>query len=294
MKKTLDDFITNNKNGMILLDSPTGFGKTYNVIQILKEFIQGNNHQELERIFFVTNLRTNLPYVDLDKLLSAEEKKKYFVAKSYEENIFDKWKSLNKNSLPEEVKSSKEFKNLEGDLEILLSLDKEENKLENKSKAINSFHNKIATLSEPAFREFLRKTYFYGKSTAEKKKFIEDNKWFSLLYPICDIEKFKVIFLTTSKYFSPINTFYRLPFYIHEDGIINNSLTIIDEFDASKKHILNQIVENSLKINVDIVKMFIDIHYVLKIFISLHYYQMLQNITKKKLRKENGKAQKKS
>ena len=160
MKQTLDDFISNNKNGMILLDSPTGFGKTYNVVQIMKEFIQGTSHQKLERIFFVTNLKTNLPYEDLDKLLSEEEKKKYFVAKSYEENIFDKWKYLNKNSLPDEVKFSKEFKNLDGDLEILLSLDNNENKIENKSKAINSFHNKIATISEPAFREFLRKTYF--------------------------------------------------------------------------------------------------------------------------------------
>ena len=277
MKQTLDDFIVNNKNGMILLDSPTGFGKTYNVVQIMKEFIQGTSHQELERIFFVTNLRTNLPYGDLDKLLSEEEKKKYFVAKSYEENIFDTWKYLNKNSLPDEVKSSKEFKNLDGDLEILLSLDNNENKIENKSKAINSFHNKIATISEPAFREFLRKTYFYGKSTAEKKKFIEENKWFKILYPICDIEKYKVVFLTTAKYFSPVNTFYRLPFYIHEDDIINNSLTIIDEFDASKKFILNQIVENSLKINVDIIKMFVDIHYILK---NLHFPSLLSKVTK--------------
>ena len=143
MKQTLDKFISNNTNGMILLDSPTGFGKTYNVIQIMKDFIQGKNHQDLERIFFVTNLRTNLPYEDLDKLLSDEDKKKYFVAKSYEENIFDKWKFINKSSIPDEVKSSKEFKNLDGDLEILLSLVKNENKIDNKNKAINSFHNKI-------------------------------------------------------------------------------------------------------------------------------------------------------
>ena len=277
MKQTLDKFISNNTNGIILLDSPTGFGKTYNVIQIIKDFIQGKSHQDLERIFFVTNLRTNLPYEDLDKLLSDEDKKKYFVAKSYEENIFDKWKFINKSSIPDEVKSSKEFKNLDGDLEILLSLVKNENKIDNKNKAINSFHNKIATISEPAFREFLRKNYFYGKSTAEKKRFIEDNKWFKILYPICDIEKYKVVFLTTAKYFSPINTFYRLPFYIHEDDIINNSLTIIDEFDASKKYILNQIVENCLKVNVDVVKMFIDIHYTLK---NLHFPSLLSKVTK--------------
>lgn len=277
MKQALDDFISNNKNGMILLDSPTGFGKTYNVIQIMKEFIQGTSHQELERIFFVTNLRTNLPHEELDKHLSEEEKKKYFVAKSYEENIFDKWRYLNKSSLPDEVKSSKEFRNLDGDLEILLSLVKDENKIENKSKAINSFHNKIATISEPAFREFLRKNYFYGKSSSEKKIFIEENKWFRILYPICEIEKYKVIFLTTSKYFSPINTFYRLPFYIHEDDIINNSLTIIDEFDASKKYMLKQIVENSLEVNTDIVKMFIDIHYILK---NLHFPSLLSKVTK--------------
>lgn len=276
MKQTLDNFISENKNGLILLDSPTGFGKTYNVIQILKDYIQGKSHQEIERIFFVTNLRTNLPHQDLGKLLSDEDKNKYFIAKSYEENIVDNWNFVKSTTkIPDEVKASKEYKNLDSELEILLGL-KTDNKLENNSKAINSFHNKIATTTEPAFREFLRKTYFYGKSSAEKKQFIKGNKWFSLLYPICNIEKYKVVFLTTSKYFSPINTFYRLPFYIYQDDIINNSLTIIDEFDASKKYIINQIVENSLKINVDIVKMFIDIQYTLK---NIHFPEMLSKGT---------------
>lgn len=287
MKQTLDNFISNNEKGMILLDSPTGFGKTYNTIQIMKEFIQGTSHQELGRIFFVTNLKTNLPYKELDELLSEEDKKKCFVAKSYEDNLLDKWKYINKSSLPDEVRCSKEFKKLDGDLEILMSLSKDENKIENKRKAINSFRNKIATISEPAFREFLRKNYFYGKSIAEKKKFIEENNWFRILYPICEIEKYKVVFMTTSKYFSPINSFYRIPFYIHEDDIIKNSLTIIDEFDASKKYILNQIVDNSLKISVDIVKMFIDIHYTLK---SLHFPSLLSKVTNyNKEKVESGK-----
>jgi len=287
MKQTLDEFITNNKTGMILLDAPTGSGKTYNVLQILKEYIQGVRHQELKRIFFVTNLKTNLPYKDLDKFLSKEDKKKYFVAKSYEESVIDAWKKILICNLPDDVRSSKQFKVLNEDIQILLELIDKENK---NNKLITSIHNKIATISEPAFREFLVKNCFQGKSVKEKEDFISQNEWFRLLYPICDIENYKVVFLTTSKYFLPINTFYRLPFYIYDDKIINNSLTIIDEFDASKKYILNQIIENSLKVNINIVQTFIDVYYILN---NLHFPSLLSRVTeynKEKVEKGDWKS----
>ena len=91
---------------------------------------------------------------------------------------------------------------------------------------------KIQDKSEPQFREFIKSNYFYGKSVVEKNKFIKDHPWFSKLYPSSIMEKYKVVFLTTAKFFNPIDSFHRMPFFLADDGLLNNSVVFIDEFDA--------------------------------------------------------------
>ncbi len=75
MDKTLEKIIVNNNRGLFLLDPPTGFGKTTAVINLIKDFLNGKScFSNVKRIFFVTNLLTNLPLKDLLALLSEEEK----------------------------------------------------------------------------------------------------------------------------------------------------------------------------------------------------------------------------
>lgn len=269
MKTTIEKFIKQNDNGLFLLDSPTGFGKTTAVLNIIKEYLKGESLADVERIFFVTNLKTNLPIDDLFKLLTEDERRQCALIKAYDEDVIDNWKDVFISE--ETIRSSKEFKALNSDIEILLDLQKEKKKLEQdglpvlkKQKSIESFKNKIATLSEPAFRKMIQNAYFFGQSLVKKKNFINDNEWFRKLYPICEMEKKKVVFLTTAKFFSPINLFYRMPFFMYDDSIIKNSVIFIDEFDASKKVVLDQLIENSLKIKIDIISLFTNIYYVLK------------------------------
>lgn len=61
MLNTLEKVILKNKEGVFLLDPPTGFGKTTVVLQLIKRFLQGDNlFKGVKRIFFLTNLLTNL------------------------------------------------------------------------------------------------------------------------------------------------------------------------------------------------------------------------------------------
>ena len=77
MEKTLEKLISNNNRGLFLLDPPTGFGKTTAVIDLIKRFLKGDPcFSGVKRMFFVTNLLTNLPYSDLLDLLTEEEKKR--------------------------------------------------------------------------------------------------------------------------------------------------------------------------------------------------------------------------
>ena len=61
MKEAIEKFCKARENGLFLLDMPTGFGKTYSVL----EFIADNYDKEEYRgikFFFVTTLKKNLPY----------------------------------------------------------------------------------------------------------------------------------------------------------------------------------------------------------------------------------------
>lgn len=269
MKIAIENFIENNDSGLYLLDSPTGFGKTYAVKKILKEYLNGEKYQDIKRMFFVTNLKTNLPYDELCEELTDDEKQKCLFLKAYEDDVLENWGKY--DIAQKEIYRSEEYRNLNTDIEILNGLIQEKAQLKKngfstslKEKGIKSFEKKISTITEPNFRKFIKKNYFEEKSSIEKEKFVRDNKWLRSLYPICELEEKKVIFMTTAKFFSPISVFYRMPFYMYNDSILKNSVVFIDEFDATKNVVLEQIIEHSLKLNIDAISLFTNIHYTLQ------------------------------
>ena len=75
MREVIKNFCEDKQtsNGLLLIDMPTGAGKTYEVIHYIKELME--NFPE-KKIFFVTTLKKNLdaPYNDLLDILSDEQK----------------------------------------------------------------------------------------------------------------------------------------------------------------------------------------------------------------------------
>lgn len=262
MQKTLEKVITKHKTGMFLFDPPTGFGKTTIVLQLIKRFLQGDKLFEgVKRIFFLTNLLSNLPYNKLLEELTEEEKSKCFWARATVEYVLQYFLKISIEN--DEITKSKEYIELRADIETYNIL-KEKSKIEPSDKKLRksvvTFKNKISNGSEPAFRNFIRTRFFFNKSAKEKSKFIITNGWFRKIYPICDLEKYNVIFLSTKKFVSPMNTFRRMPFYIYSDDIRNDSIVFIDEFDATKRVLLKQIIDDGLLNKVDVVRLFINIH----------------------------------
>ena len=59
------------ENGLLLLDMPTGFGKTYSSIQYIFDFMI-NEKNANKKLFFITTQKKNLPIDELtDKLTEA-------------------------------------------------------------------------------------------------------------------------------------------------------------------------------------------------------------------------------
>ena len=71
MQTLLNDFCFSDKNaGLLLIDMPTGTGKTYNSV----EFIYKNYKNVKNKIIFITNLKKNLPIKNLKEFFEKDNK----------------------------------------------------------------------------------------------------------------------------------------------------------------------------------------------------------------------------
>lgn len=62
MEQTLENILSGHSKGVVLINPPTGFGKTTAVIKFIRRFLRGEERfSKIKRIFFVTNLLANLP-----------------------------------------------------------------------------------------------------------------------------------------------------------------------------------------------------------------------------------------
>ena len=68
MKQILDDILSQHTKGLVLLDMPTGTGKTYQVAEYIAQQIDQLKAQN-RKIIFITHLKKNLPFKELEKQL---------------------------------------------------------------------------------------------------------------------------------------------------------------------------------------------------------------------------------
>ena len=124
MYSCIKSFMDNDKeNGLLLLDMPTGFGKTYSVIKYIAEFIKENSDTG-KKIFFITTLKKNLPVEELKRRLDEMEllhlfEERVIELKSNVDTVVANYNSSMYNDIPLEIRNSEEFKNFKADVEFL-------------------------------------------------------------------------------------------------------------------------------------------------------------------------------
>ncbi|MEI6429073.1 MAG: DEAD/DEAH box helicase family protein, partial [Pseudanabaena sp. ELA607] len=71
ISQILDEYCTKSPQGLFLLSMPTGFGKTHNVLDFIYRNYRDFANQG-RKIFFVTNLKKNLPSRNLEERFQKE------------------------------------------------------------------------------------------------------------------------------------------------------------------------------------------------------------------------------
>ncbi|MEZ4884275.1 MAG: hypothetical protein R3E32_06000 [Chitinophagales bacterium] len=252
------------KTGLLLIDLPTGFGKTYEVLKYIYQDYQKSD----KKIIFLTELKKNLPHDTTFKHFFEKENR----LKDFENDVVFINSNLdcvlenllpNLNKIPEFIKETEEFKTLQANIKFYEDL----NKRKKNSLFIqlqDKVRKEIQSDYEPRFRKLLTK-YFYEKG---KKKEVridllkndKDFQWVAKVYPAALSFEKRIFFLSVDKFLVKNSPIIEKSYYFFDNNFLKNALIFIDEFDASKEVILKNIIETQLKKRVDIIGLFEQIY----------------------------------
>ena len=278
MQELLKKFCFSDKtNGLVLIDMPTGTGKTYNAIQ----FIYKNYKNVKNKILYITNLKMNLPYSDLKKCFENDgrlndfEKDVLFLDNNVD-FLIDNFEQV-ENEIPFEMFSKDGvIYNVRNCIHIISSLKKSlQNKTiknydsigsrENAYLIINQEREDLKEKYERQFRTIIEEVLNYDekgnkRTKAEKLYLINNNKdysWIKKLYPAVGTDDKKIIFMSIDKFLVRNSTLVE-PSYniIDSNELLRDSIIFIDEFDSSKDVFLKKIINDSIDTKLDIIELF--------------------------------------
>ena len=270
MQKAIENFCKDRENGLFLLDMPTGFGKTYNVLEFIVENCEKPEYKDV-KFFFVTTLKKNLPFEDLRKRFKEKKKEKYFEEKCIRieanaDKVIENLDSLYKSGkIPKRITSKDQFQKLLKNVRTVCAYRNRDSeyKDENIASIIKNTETSIQESGEPRLRSLIIEDLSIFKTPTQKLKAIKTNdeyKWIGELYPAVFSRDKQIYFLTIDKFVSGNTTIIEPTYSFYNHSIIEKSIIFIDEFDATKERILNKIIKKGLNQPVNYQQLFSQIY----------------------------------
>lgn len=250
IKKYCDN--SNLNSGLLLIDSPTGSGKTHSVMQYICDKVCDNSNT---KIFYITSLKKNLPEKDLSNMFSKIGKgklfdKKFLYINSNVEQVKENWSKV-KNQIPTHIREHSTYKNLNSTLNYL-------NNLPNDLKS--NIENQLRTEFEPNFRKhiksLLQQKFANAKERLNAIKTDSSWKWIGILYPAVFTSERQIFFLSMDKFLRGNSTLIEPTYQFLNHEIIENAIIFIDEFDSTKDTILNKIISDNLHNKINYIQLF--------------------------------------
>ena len=253
-------------NGLLLLDMPTGSGKTYTVIKYIFDAVQDPSNSR--KYFFITTLKKNLPEDNLRNHFKeagqlTQFKEKFLRVDSNYESVISGFDTKTENSIPTDIKKTDEYKELKQSIELVKSL-RNERKYNNLRSALQAAEDTLRKDAEPKFRRMLQTVLAKRFSNVEGRlqaiKVEKEWQWIADLYPSVFMRDRQIIFMSVDKFLSLNSTIVEPSTMLYNSDIIDNAVIFIDEFDATKETVLKNIIQNGLCDKIDYVELFDNVY----------------------------------
>ncbi len=244
------------KTGLLLLDLPTGFGKTYQTLKFIYENYKIYNR----KIIFLTNLKKNLPhdttfkdFFEKDGKLEDFEKDVIFIDSNTDSviNNIIKYEEI----IPKDITELREYKNLKENIDKYIA---------SNYKDAYEIKEKISKVYERDFRITLKEMlYKEGKTTKKRIELLKENEkyqWIPKIYPATLTSEKRVFFLSVDKFLLKNSVIVDDSHNFIGEKFLQNAIIVIDEFDASKDILLNHIINTQLTNRIDIIAFFQQIY----------------------------------
>ena len=180
MKQAIVNFCKSMDTGLFLLDMPTGFGKTYSVLDFMVDNYDAPEFKD-KKIFFVTTLKKNLPDKELREHFArrgkADDYDKYCLRiEANADMVVQKLDELYRaRKIPPTITMKQEFKDLHGSVKLLNEYRDKKRELKGNSKDIinvlcKSAEDAIRKQQEGAFRKVIESELKQFRTPKEKLK----------------------------------------------------------------------------------------------------------------------------
>lgn len=266
MIKILDNHC-NSSHGLLLFNPPTGSGKTHSVLTWIFENYK-DYCKENRKIFFITNLKKNLPYDELRNDFFKPNKKTLEFEKhvtfldSNSESLIKNFSEI-EDSVNDYFKNQRIYYTIKGSVS---EINKYKSKPDFKG-YVNNLKDELRTKYEPEFRrkieKFLKENFSNRQERISAISNNKDLKWIGELYPAVFSSKRKIFFLSIDKFYHKNSTLVEPSYSFLDHDITKDAIIFIDEFDATKDNILNNIIEKGKNQRIDFIHLFTEIYWAL-------------------------------
>lgn len=264
MQNTINSFMNDPSlnSGLMLIDSPTGYGKTYKVLQNIYQYIR--NSKNKKKIFFVTTLIKNLPIEELKKIYKENGEEHLFdqevlLIKSNYDFVYER---LLKLAIPDEYKTEAYY-HLRNKLLKIKELEENNNSI--CIDYANDLRKQVREKEEQDFRREIIKLIEQKlpKDKQHRREWIRNKKqfqWIGKLYPTVFTDDYKIYMLTVNKLLVRNTTLIERAYEFIKSDLIKNAIIFIDEFDATKATIQQHIINNAINSQDDYIQLFEQIY----------------------------------
>lgn len=262
MRDTILDFIISpDNNGLLIADMPTGYGKTYNSVRAIYNYIY--NYGGDKKQFFITNLKKNLPVQELKETYIENDNQNYnkdvLIVKSNYDYLCD---NFLKATIPDKFKTQL-FKEIEDSLTTLKKL--ESNKETFGKLLKENIEKQIKDDLEVKFRKEITNIINNNlpKEPSYRREYIrnhKDYKWIGEIYPTVFMDDYKIYLLSLDKFLVKNTVLVEPSYYFINNDITDNSIIFFDEFDAGKETIERFLIKRALDSKQDYIKLFLQIY----------------------------------
>lgn len=253
MKDYLRSIKDQMNTGLVIQQLPTGYGKTYEIAELIKEMAMDPN--EHRKIIFLTTMNKNLPYELISELYGKDQELFDRQILRIRANLDEVVEKILDMEIPE-VFQSTNYENL------CRAVSQYKNALKHyrKDKQYVEELRRNADKFEGTFRKELtqRLSREFSNKEARLNAIISNPQyhWIGELYPAVYTDVRQVLLMSISKFILKNSTIIEPSYDFLKASFLDGAIIFIDEFDAAKGVILSEIIRRSIEMKNDYVSLF--------------------------------------